>query len=465
MSSLVQDWKYPRTAKGFTATLPGQRVQSTVLRCVVNSKIPCTARELASMGKTRFTATILGISAGYAYAPYKKASPGKKVVKDPNAKPLFEEVHSNGTVSAVKLYSYKKAKSNFDRDERDDSVVSTLNIGQVISFFIQPFMYEARESKSGQETKAEYIFPPHLDYIPEFTIVDVRVTISNNQTEGGYGLKLQKVTTHDTSLYSYFGPESLLQLPSTDAQAKEMGEAWQTQNPFICNNIESSYMAFFAQAPDNAYISSTPIADGYYRIVGANGSELFPGVPCVDISQADLLKFANKPGSTQDDILDAITLFDFASSASALHLYVVATRTYKNDLGLSDYRGVPLVDTNKFLSSISFEDGEELDTEVAFPLNFPISGLEKPFATVTLSPLKLTPGLPAPCPDFSLLGEDCAVTKGYFLTIGTSEAPDILRLIFNVMGCQNAGSHQRLDYLQRAQRKRKSPVAESPDEA
>ena len=136
MSSLVQDWKYPRTAKGFTATLPGQRLQSTVLRCVANNRIPCNAKELACMGKTRFTATILGISGGYSYAPYKKAQPGKKVVKDPNAKPLFEEVHSSGTVSFVKLYIYKKEKSKFDRDERVDSIVSTLHLGQVISFYI-----------------------------------------------------------------------------------------------------------------------------------------------------------------------------------------------------------------------------------------------------------------------------------------------------------------------------------------
>lgn len=458
-SSLVQDWKFPRTAKGFTATLPGQRVQSTVLRCVTNNRIPCTAKELASMGKTRFTVTVLGISGGYAYAPFKKAQPGKKVAKDPNAKPLFEEVHGNGAVSAIKLYSYKKAKSNFDRDERDDSLVSTVSVGQVISFFVQPFMYEAKESKSGQETRSEYIFPNHIDFIPEFTVIDMRVTIGNNQTEGGYGLKLQKVTLHDTTLYSYFGPESLLQLPSTDAQAKELGEQWQTQNPFISSNLESSYVAFFAQAPDNAYISSSPVADGYYRVVGANGSELFPGVPCLDVSQSDLLRFANKPGSTQEDVLDAITLLDFASSASALYLYVVSTRTFKNDIGLSDYRGVPLVDANRFLSCVSFEEGEELEGEATFPLNFSIAGLEKPFATVSVAPLSLD-AAPAPCPDFSLLSEDCTVSKGYFLTIGTDAAPDILRLVFNVMGCQSQSSHQRLDYLQRAQRKRKALPAE-----
>ena len=455
-SHLAQDWKYPRTAKAFTATLPGQRVQSTVLRCVCNSRIPCTAKELANMGKTRFTVTVLGVSTGYAYAPYKKPQQGKKVSKDPNAKPLFEEVYANGTVSAVKMYSFKKAKSNFDRDERDDSIVSTLHIGQIVSFFIQPFMYEARESKSNKgEDRTEYIFPPQFDYLPEFTIIDMRVTISNNQTEGGYGLKLQKVTLHESTLYSYMGPDALFLLPGSDTQAKELGEARQTQNPFICNNLEAKNVAFFAKAPAHAYISSIPITEGYYRVVGPNGSELFPGVPCVDVSLADLLKFSNKtPTVLEDDVFDAITLLDFASAADALYLYVVSTHLYKSDAALSDFRGVPLVDSNQFLSCVNFSE-DAYPTEAVFPLPYTIAGLEKPLLTVTTAPISIH-AAPAPCPDFALLFEDCTISKGYLFSIGTVEAPEVLRMVFNIMGCQaQGGPLQRLDYLERAQKKRK----------
>jgi hypothetical protein len=455
-SHLVHDWKYPRTAKAFTATLPGQRVQSTVLRCVSNSRIPCTAKELASMGKTRFTVTVLGISTGYAYAPYKKAQPGKKASKDPNAKPLFEEVYASGTVAAAKMYSFRKAKSNFDRDERDDSIVSTIHIGQVVSFFIQPFMYDAKESKSNKgEDRTEYIFPPQFDYIPEFTIIDMRVTISNNQTEGGYGLKLQKVTLHESSLYSYLGQDALFLLPSSEMQAKEMGEAWQTSNPFICNNLEAKNVAFFAKAPVGSYISSIPVVEGFYRIVGPNGAELFSGVPCVDISLHDLLKFSNKPATVlEDDVFDAITLLDFASSADALYLYVVATHLYKADPALSDFRGVPLVDSNEFLSCVSFED-QPYPAEAVFPLPYSIQGLEKPSLTVTTAPVSAQAS-PPPCPDFSLLFENCTIAKGYPFSIGTADAPEVLRMVFNIMGCQaQGGTLQRLDYLERAQKRRR----------
>ena len=90
------------------------------------------------MGKTRFTLTVIGIDTiGWAYAPYKKPAANKKVVKDPNARKLFEVVFGGGKadkidrVTGVKMYSFKKAKSNFDRDDIDICVSSEIAIGQV----------------------------------------------------------------------------------------------------------------------------------------------------------------------------------------------------------------------------------------------------------------------------------------------------------------------------------------------
>lgn len=133
--SLSQDWKYPRTAKGFIGG-DSKSVSSTVVRCVTNTRIPCTAQEFASMGKTRFTLTVIGVgSVGWAYAPYKKPTGSKKVPKDPNARPLFEVVrdagNNNNVVTGVRMFSFKKAKSNFDRDELDTSITAEIHIGQV----------------------------------------------------------------------------------------------------------------------------------------------------------------------------------------------------------------------------------------------------------------------------------------------------------------------------------------------
>lgn len=132
--SVAQDWKYPRTAKGFTGT-DQKNVSNTILRCVTNTRIPCTAQEFASMGKTRFTLTVIGVGGiGWAYAPYKKPTSGnKRVVKDSSARALFEVIQSEDkrTVLGTRLYSFKKAKSSFDRDEVDLETKAEIYIGQV----------------------------------------------------------------------------------------------------------------------------------------------------------------------------------------------------------------------------------------------------------------------------------------------------------------------------------------------
>ena len=133
-STITQDWKYPRTAKAFS-NADYTNPSSTILRCITNSRIPCTAKEFASMGATRITVTVLGLSKlGWAKAPYKKPAMGKKVQQDPNAKALFEVVKGEGNaVTGVRFFSFKKAKSNFDRDDHDSSINVVINVGQVLA--------------------------------------------------------------------------------------------------------------------------------------------------------------------------------------------------------------------------------------------------------------------------------------------------------------------------------------------
>ena len=138
-------------------------------------------------------------------------------------------------------------------------------------------------------------------------------------------------------------------------------------------------------------------------------------------------------------------------------MYVVRAVSYKpGDPMLSDFRGVPLVDSDAFLRSVDFEDvggdleagGVVMEDRVVFPFKHEIVSLgARPIVTVFTTPSPFV-GKPAPCPDFSLVSEGCAVGKGYFVTIGTREIPDILRLVFNIMGCMSLpGGHPvRVDY-------------------
>jgi hypothetical protein len=145
-------------------------------------------------------------------------------------------------------------------------------------------------------------------------------------------------------------------------------------------------------------------------------------------------------------------------------MYVVGVQAYKSgDPMLSDFRGVPLVDVDVFLKSVDFDDLESvvMEDRVVFPFKHEISSLgARPIVTVFTNPLELT-GKQPPCPDFSLVSEVSAVGKGYFVTIGTSEMPDILRTVFNVMGCMlmQGSPPVRMDYASavaaRMEKKRK----------
>lgn len=491
VSDLEQDWKYPRTAKGFIAG-QDKSMTSTVLRCVTNTEIPCTAQEAMLRGdKLRFSVTVLEVSqVGFAYAPYKRATGNKKVQRDPNAKPLFEltrrssEGQAGEFVGGVKMFSFKKANSNFDRGEFDASKETVIHKGSVLSFFIHQFMYEAKD-------KGQSLFPHDNDIsvIPEFTVVDLKIMCAHNECSAGYGLKIQRVDLHPTTLYSYFSPDSLGMLPSTIMEAQSLADERLRESPFIANVLATKNVAFFAKVPRHSYIAEKPVADGYYRLLGPNSTELFPGVPSIDISVRDLLKFANvvrgsetAPGSpsaasatgdgaaaADDAVLDAITFFDFASAAGALCVYVVSVQHYKTgDLALADFRGVPLVDVNEFTKGIDMakrisekQDGDELDEQEIFDFGAEIPSLSKnPSVTVFTQPVthSQSSGVPAPCPDFSLMSEACAVKKGYLFSIGSSDFPEALKLVFNVMGCQSASvqAMRRMDYAARAATKRKA---------
>ena len=343
-------------------------------------------------------------------------------------------------------------------------------------------MYIARESR-GKSPEAAYIFPRGIESIPEFSIIDLQIMTSHSGNENGYGIKVQRVSLHPTTLYSYLTKSSLLSIPVTYSDSVDLAKTRLEASKFIQNMVEVKNTAFFSKVPPNAFISADPVCEGVFRIVGDGGRELFPGVPCVDINESDLLKFANTvvaPGAAgegaeslavvkKDCVMDAITLFDFASAAEALYLYVTSVPTFKTrDPALSDFLGVPMVDSDEFLRSIDMRQGEEgevIDDKMMFLFKHEIVHFSpNPIVTVYTTPVFNSGGVPAPCPDFALMFEMCSVAKGYLVTIGKEDTPDVLKFVFNVMGCQFSPnkSSNRLDYAARGA-KRKAPEGMSPE--
>lgn len=343
-------------------------------------------------------------------------------------------------------------------------------------------MYIAKDNRKSPELT--HVFPSTVKSIPEFTIIDLFIMPTHSGNENGYGMGVKRVRIHPTTLYSYLTPHSLLAIPGTYPDSVEIGKTRSEASRFIHNSIEVKNTAFFSRVPANAFIAAQPICEGVYRMVGDGGRELFPGVPCVDINESDLLKFANIVmagegdagfvGLTKEDcVMDAITLFDFASAAESLYLYVTSVPTFKSrDPALSDFLGVPMVDSDGILKAVdikasgSDEEGEVVEDKLVFPFGHEIVNFSAhPVVSVYTAPVYNATGAPAPCPDFALMFEMCSVAKGYQVTIGKDDAPDVLKFVFNVMGCQFSPnkSSSRLDYASRGAAKRKAPEELSPD--
>jgi hypothetical protein len=337
-------------------------------------------------------------------------------------------------------------------------------------------MYIAKENRKSPEQS--HIFPTNVKSIPEFSIIDLQIMTSHNGNENGYGIKVQRILPHPTTLYSYLTPASLLSIPVTFPDSVELAKVRSEASRFIHNMVEVKDTTFFSKVPANAFISASPVCEGVYRMVGDGGRELFPGVPCVDIYESDLLKFANivagaggEAGAAGKDecVLDAITLFDFASAAESLYLYVTSVPSFKSrDPALSDFLGVPMVDSDEFLKSVEIQQGEEgemVEDKLVCPFRHEIVNFSPhPIVSVYTTPVFNAVGPAAPCPDFALMFDMCSVDKGYLVTIGKEGAQDVLKFVFNVMGCQFSPnkSSSRLDYAARGA-KRKAPEGMSPD--
>ena len=125
-----------------------------------------------------------------------------------------------------------------------------------------------------------------------------------------------------------------------------------------------------------------------------------------------------------------------------------APRTQKKDPTYSEYRGVPIVDTEKLLSFVDLrghcEDGEAFQ----FPLGFELEGLQNPTAALTPEPTATDGDAPA-CPDFILHSGGVASARAYALTFGDADDPDIATVYYSPpaesAGAKRGGEGQRLD--------------------
>ena len=443
--SIRNDWNHPRTAQQHVGYLQdGQNPTGLIVRLVTHSLIPTTAADQADYKAKRIVGTILSFpKLGFVSAPYvKKAKAGKEPPAQP--KRLLEPVTVGqyGEVTSVKVFGFHKTNNNFDKGPRDEDFCSTLHLGQTLTFYLNEFMYD---------TKEKAIFPEGLTgVIPPFSVIEVQLNPSHNQSKG-YGLKVAKITPQGPTLYSYVGSQGFQALARTAEQAAASAKEWAAECESAANQVEQARFAFVADVDKSARVVDIREDIEYLRVEcsGGCGTTPVPGVYGLDVSFAELQRFTNFPG----DLTSARTLVDCAIAAGALKVLVTFDDYYNHkEPALSQYRCVPLVDTEALLATVHAKDLETSQANVVFLADWSLP--HDPFLQVmgfrvSTVPIGQEEGeaphddvfdvkscVAPPSPDLALVSPICAFERGYRVLLGnpgnTGEEPYyVLDCFFN----------------------------------
>lgn len=260
------------------------------------------------------------VKEGWCFAPYKKPKKGAASVRDPEARPLFEvmevaERNGQRAISAVKLFSFRR-DGKTDKGPRNEEQTAEIRVGMTIRFKVQGFMYEKKSGRDEQAAR-EDTFPPDLDVVPEFSLVEVTLLPgTTDSADKNFGMTISKIRMLPHSLHSYMTPIGLSLLPSSFDSAVDLARNLAENGQSIQAMIETQSVAFFSLVDSNAHL--TPIGPTMFRLT-ARDTAVVDSVHEVDVREEDLLRMTN----AGDNVGFAIFLCDMAAAAGALHVLVV----------------------------------------------------------------------------------------------------------------------------------------------
>lgn len=439
------DWNAPRTAQQHVGYLQdGNNPTGLIVRMVTHSLIPTTAADQADHKAKRVVGTILSFpKLGFVSAPYvKKAKAGKEQPAPP--KRLLEPATVEaGEVTSVQVYTYAKASSNYDKGPRDDEAFSTLHLGQTLTFYLNEFMYD---------TKERTVFPEGMTgVIPPYSVVEVQLNPSHNQS-AGYGLKVARITPQGPTLYSYMPSSAGFRaLQRTQEQAAAFVRTCAAEHSAtILKQVEQARYAFVAQVSRSARVVDIREDLQFVRLEcpSDSGATPVPGVYSLDIAHADLQRFTNFP----DDLTGARTLVDCAAAAGALRVFATFDDYYNHkEPALGQFRCVPLVDTEAFLSPVDAKEMETSEASLLFAVDWSLSHdamLQSMAVRVSTVPVAQEEGeaphhdvfdvkacVPPPSPDLALVSPLCAFDRGYRVLVGNPGSAGQGEEPFYVLDC------------------------------
>jgi len=117
----------------------------------------------------------------------------------------------------VKVYTFEK-EGHSNKGERQEEFV-VVRSGVTFRVGLKDFMYESKKTESQQ------VFPPDLEEIPAFSVVEVMIAPSNTGGfKEGYGFHVSRIRPCNFTLYSLQNPLGLSLLPGTYEDSVVRGE-------------------------------------------------------------------------------------------------------------------------------------------------------------------------------------------------------------------------------------------------
>jgi hypothetical protein len=427
LSTFQKDWATPRTCQSFTGIPVGStNPAGTILHVINNTRIPCTEEEFTKFGKSHISFTVVAIKKlGFSYAPWKK-NPKAGAPKQEGTKKLFDEpqmfeYEQERVFKSVNVYCFPR-EGKSDKGPRNEDYKGSLEVGMTFHMGLKPFMFE-------RKSKGENVFPDSPSVFEPFQLLEMVVSATTDeQATKGYGLTLSSLRGLPYSMYSCYTPvwrELLLNTPSAIYEKVRAYTTDITSKGFIFNAIlEAGNVGFLAHIKKDAYVTEGP-SDGWWTLM-SDSKEVTTEVQKIDIENADLMGMTNS-GGDQDYVRFLISL---ASAADALDFWVFKNEYNANkNPNMSEYRGVPLIDTNKLLAFITTDETDAPTTVLHLPFDFP--GLDNAIVTIHRTPAASgTPDNEETCVDLVLRSASVHTERGYKLMFGSVSNPRIMPVIF-----------------------------------
>jgi hypothetical protein len=422
VDQFVKDWGYHYAAHTLAST--GAEDRNAKFLAINHVAIPCRQEDLGDKAVPISLTFLRALNAGYGVAPF-----ARNMKKGTETKKLFEMIPGDASTSpaianAMRLWAYEK--KSMARGPRCDDMPFEVHVGDTIVYFVSPQTFEGM--KMDDPTSNTNALPVDISVIPEMSLLEITISAKNRDScLAGSGVRVVTIRLADPSISLY----SLLQtdlpfLPKSQKEYQSLVTMRREKFPMLVRDLEEGKAGFFLdKCPVTTFINDDNLAAGNSNMVQlVLGTGVLDDGDFIDISVDSLLKYTNT-----NNVKHACALIECAAALGALRMFV-AFNPFWGRKGASSYRGVTLIDSGVFFTSLDKPFLDDIssvmkhrkDPQLPLTVTAPTGGVYDSLSmdfSLSLVADAIT-GVntnPVPTPDFAIVGPGFKIPKAYNFSV------------------------------------------------